>query len=169
METSKIKIRIGNHEFEAEGPSEIVQSQFEAFKQLIASDAATIVNPASSVPKQNPVEDQPKSKLDKIFKTEGRIVSLTASPQTPSDAALLVMLGQKQFRNNDTVTGQEVGDGLDHSGVVVSRVDRIMDAFIQEGSVMKIGQGRATRYRLTNPGLAKAISVANPLADSLPE
>jgi len=169
MDTSKIKIKIGNHEFEAEGPSEVVQSQFEAFKQLIASNPATIVNPASSEAKQNSSQGQPKSKLDKIFKTEGRIVSLTAIPQTPSDAALLVMLGQKQFRNNETVTGQEVGDGLDHSGIVVPRVDRIMDAFIQEGSVMKIGQGRATRYRLTNTGLNKAVNIASPLADSLPE
>ena len=37
MENTRIKIKIGNHEFEAEGPSKIVQEQFEAFKQLIAS------------------------------------------------------------------------------------------------------------------------------------
>ena len=170
METSRIKIKIGNHEFEAEGPPELVQSQFETFKQLIAANPMTIISPSSSDQRINPpVGDQPKSKFDKMFKTEGRIVSLTAMPQTSSDAALLVMFGQKQYRNNDTVTGQEVGDGLDHSGVVVARVDRIMDAFIQEGSVMKIGQGRATRYRLTNTGLNKAVNIADQLASTLPE
>lgn len=168
METSRIKIKIGNHEFEAEGPPELVQSQFEAFKQLIASNPTPIVNPPSSEVKQNPAGKQEPEYIDRIFKTDGRIVSLTAMPQTPSDAALLVMLGQKHYRNNDTVTGQEVGDGLDHSGVIAGRVDRIMDAFIQEGSVMKIGQGRATRYRLTNTGLGKAVNVAGQLIATLP-
>ena len=169
MDTSKIKIKIGDHEFEAEGPTDVVQSQFQAFKELIAAVPVTIVPPPSSGPKLNGQAEQPKSKLEKMFKTEGRIVSLTAIPQTTNDAALLVMLGQKHFRGNDTVTGQEVGDGLDHSGVMAGRVDRIMDAFIQEGSVMKIGQGRATRYRLTNTGMNKAVNVASQLADALPE
>jgi hypothetical protein len=167
METSKIRMKIGDHEFEAEGPPELVQSQFEAFKQLIASNPAPIVNPPSNEVRQN--APQASTGMDKIYRTEGRIVSLTATPQTPNDAALLVMLGQKHYRNNDTVTGQEVGDGLDHSGVVAGRVDRIMDAFIQEGSVMKIGQGRATRYRLTNTGLSKAVNVAGQLVATLPE
>jgi hypothetical protein len=170
VETSRIKIKIGIHEFEAEGPTELVQSQFESFKELIASQPKPIVNPPSTEQKINSADgDESKSKYDKIFKIEARIVSLTASPQTVSDAALLIMLGQKQYRSNDTVTGQEVGDGLDHSGVVVSRVDRVMDSFILEGSVMKIGQGRATRYRLTNTGLNKAIAIADQLVATLPE
>jgi hypothetical protein len=166
MDASKIKIRIGEHEFEAEGPSELVQSQFQTFKEIIENLPKQIVPqmPAETKEDQQP----PQSKFGKIFKLDGRVVSLTAIPQAPSDATLLLMFGQKLLRSNDTVTGQEIGDGLDHSGVVAGRVDRIMDAFIQEGSVMKIGQGRATRYRLTNQGMNKAVNIANPLADSLP-
>ncbi len=37
MDTQKLKMKIGIHEFEAEGPVDIVQSQFAAFKELIAA------------------------------------------------------------------------------------------------------------------------------------
>jgi hypothetical protein len=173
MDISKIKIKIGNHEFEAEGPAEIVQSQFATFKDLIALQPTTILSPPSQTEQQIP-QDQPQSgvqpalQLDKIFKVEGRIVSLTAHAGSPDDATILLMLGQKQFRGNDGVTGQELGDGLEHSGIRVLRVDRIMDKFVKEGLVLKIGLGRASRYRLTNPGLAKAQSVAKDLISNLP-
>jgi hypothetical protein len=173
MDISKIKIKIGNHEFEAEGPAEIVQSQFETFKDLIALQPAAIL-PSPPPPEQQIPQDQPQAasqpalQLDKIFKVEGRIVSLTAHAGSPDDASLLLMLGQKQFRGNDGVTGQELGDGLEHSGIRVPRVDRIMDKFNKEGLVLKIGLGRASRYRLTNPGLAKAQGVAKDLISNLP-
>ena len=35
MDAYRLKIRIGEHEFEAEGPQEAVERQFEAFKELI--------------------------------------------------------------------------------------------------------------------------------------
>jgi hypothetical protein len=43
-----------------------------------------------------------------------------------------------------------------------------MDKFNKEGLVLKIGLGRASRYRLTNPGLAKAQGVAKDLISNLP-
>jgi hypothetical protein len=42
----------------------------------------------------------------------GRIVSLTACPETIEDAALVILLGQRTLRSNDSVTGSEVIDGL---------------------------------------------------------
>ncbi|HZU34009.1 MAG TPA: hypothetical protein VFB79_23050 [Candidatus Angelobacter sp.] len=173
MDTAKIKIRIGDHEFEAEGPAEVVKSQFEAFKELIAMQPRPILLPQPVAEQQLPQDQaqaiaQSTMQLDKIFKVEGRIVSLTAHAGSPDDATLLLMLGQKQFRGNDAVTGQELGDGLEHSGIRVQRVDRIMDKFVKEGLVLKIGLGRATRYRLTNPGMAKSTAVAKELLGNLP-
>jgi hypothetical protein len=43
--TTKIKIRVGDHEFEAEGPVGTVQAQFEAFKELISSVPRISVTP----------------------------------------------------------------------------------------------------------------------------
>src|SRR6266852_1231085 len=35
METFKIRVKLGDHEFEAEGPQEAVERQFETFKELV--------------------------------------------------------------------------------------------------------------------------------------
>src|SRR5205085_10448743 len=66
----------------------------------------------------------------------------------------------KDLRGNPSVTGQELGDGLDQSGRPVPRVDRIMEKAITEAHVLKTGIKRSTRYRLTNQGLAKALNIA---------
>lgn len=173
MDTSKIKIKLGQHEFEAEGPTEMVQSQFLAFKEMIAAltaegIAATpsgSVNPAKT---QREVEDETHVPLDKIMHVEGRVVSLTAKADSAGDAALLILLGQRDLRGNQSATGQEIGDGLAQSGQPANRVDRVLQDAIKENSVMKIGLGRSTRYRLTNQGLQRALGIARELVGQLP-
>jgi hypothetical protein len=166
METTKIKIKIDQHEFEAEGPTEIVQSQFKDFQELIAAlkeqkniTAATTQKQEESFTLQPPVA--PPSVYDRIMSVEGRIVSLTVQAPSESDAVLLLMLGQRTFRSNGTVTGGQIMEGLQQSGVIVPRVDRIMDRLASEGMVIRIGVHRATRYRFTNQGFTKAQEIAN--------
>jgi hypothetical protein len=84
------------------------------------------------------------------------------------DCALLVMLGHKDMRNNLSVTGQEIGDGLAQSGKPVLRVDRIMEKPIENAYVLKTGIKRGTRYRLTNQGNMRALAIAKELIASLP-
>jgi hypothetical protein len=173
METSKIKVKIGPHEFEAEGPTELVQSQFQTFKELVGSMPTPIVPPNPAPVQQNQeIKEQDnktlRAALDRIMHVDGRVVSLMAMPSTPEDAALLILLGQKDLRNNHSSTGQEIGDGLEQSGQPVERVDRILDKAIKEAAVMKIGLGRSTRYRLTNQGLHKALTLARELIAQLP-
>lgn len=173
METSKIRVKIGENEFEAEGPTEIVQEQFLAFKEIIRlssdkqksrSDAELVKDITSHFV----ADGIPMLMLDKIMDVSGRIVSLTALPATPEDAALLIMLGHRDLRQNPTVTGQEIGDGLAQSGRPVPRVDRIMESAIDEAAVLKTGVKRATRYRLTNQGLVKAQGLARDLIATIP-
>ena len=38
METTRIRLKIGIHEFEAEGPTEIVNEQFASFKEMISNE-----------------------------------------------------------------------------------------------------------------------------------
>jgi hypothetical protein len=173
MDTTKIKIKIGNHEFEAEGPVETVQAQFDIFKDLVGTTLAQSTptpaiqaRSATAIPSNS--GELPHIPLEKIVHVSGRVVSLTALPATTEDAALLIILGHKDLRNNVSVTGQEIGDGLAQSGRPVARVDRVMDKAITEAHVLKTGIKRATRYRLTNQGLTKALNVANDLIASLP-
>ena len=172
MEISRIKVKIGEHEFDAEGPIEVVKEQFSAFKELLSSTSAHAKSSATATCKQNidnksVTESLGSKALDNIMHCEGRIVSLTAIPPTIEDSALLIMLGHKDLRDNSSVTGQEIGDGLAQSGKKVARVDRVMQTAIEQSLVLKTGIKRATRYRLTNQGLAKAISLAKELIETV--
>lgn len=173
MEISKIRIKIGDHEFEAEGPSDSVQSQFEAFRQLISMVPSNPAEKTSHDDKENPQNQHINTlsshvPLERILRATGRIVSLTAIPQSIEDAALLIMLGHKDLRNSDSVTGQEIGDGLAQSGRPVPRTDRIMEKPIAAAFVLKSGYKRSTRYRLSNVGHQKAVSLARDLIATLP-
>lgn len=163
MADYKLKIKVGPHEFEAEGPAEAVQSQFEAWKELIATtprqtNDSTVTN-AKQEESQRESTETPLQ-LDKIFRAEGRVVSLTAPPNSEQEASLLILLGQRHYRSNESVTGSEVMDGLQQSGYRVPRVDRILEGLATDGLVIRTGMHRATRYRLTNQGLARAQAIA---------
>lgn len=159
MDAYKLKIKIGEHEFEAEGPTEVVQAQFEAFRELVS---ATPARPASS--QSTPVITTPVTndelKLERVMRHEGRVVSLTARGASVEDEIMLVLLGQKLLRDNDSVTGGEIIDGLRLTGRTMNRVDYQLDKMTDAGEVITIGTGRARRYRLTNQGLTKGRDLA---------
>ena len=159
METQRLKAKIGEHEFDAEGPVEIVQAQFQAWKELIASTSAK--HNVSTQPHENQGKTEGETnKLNKIIRLDGRVVSLTIKPTSETDAALLVLYGQRMFRENESVTASELRDGLQHSGYRFARVDRLMQPLCDEGMVVRIGAKKATRYRLINPGMARATELA---------
>jgi hypothetical protein len=173
METTKIRLKVGSHEFEAEGPPEVVQAQFEAFRELISKQTEKQEEKPSAIPQELKQDEEvtnrlPHLPLERIVRATGRIVSLTALPASTEDAALLIMLGHKDLRNHENVTGQEIGDGLAQSGRPVSRTDRIMEKPIASACVLKSGLKRSTRYRLSNVGHQKALLLARDLIASLP-
>lgn len=164
MDIYKIKVKIGENEFEAEGPRDVVQSQFESFREMIASASThkeTTLPPAAG---SNEVvfTGQPPD-LNRIMQVNGRVVSLTAPTKSAENAALLILFGQKMWRANEAVTGGEIKEGLHISGMRLDRIDRMLEKMADEGTVMKIGAHRASRYRLTSPGIAKANEIAKEL------
>ena len=106
-----------------------------------------------------------KHKITQIYR---RYVSLTVRPGSVEDALLLTLLGQRTLRANDTVTGSELTDGLRQSGLNVGRVDWRLEKMANEGLIIKIGSGRASRYRLTNQGMSKAQDIARNLISTVP-
>lgn len=175
----RLRVKIGQHEFEAEGTSEVVQQQFEAFKELVASSPLT--SPAHpqaeehgesegiAVGDPKPVAQYIDGDLDKIMRVEGRVVSLTVPPQDVGEALLLILYGQKILRGVDQVTGSEVIDGLTATGgFSPSRVDRLLDGMGKQGDVIVSGERRGKRYRLTNTGLSTARQHASRLIELVP-
>ncbi len=170
MDTYKLKIKIGEHEFAAEGPVEVVQAQFGAFKDLITA-MPTKPQAAPSQPNQEEsvaANQPPHLPLERILKVDGRLVSLTAKCDTVDEAVLLILLGQKDFRANQEVTGAEIMDGLKQSGYKLSRVDHVMDKLSADGSTITMGIHRGRRYRLSNSGLGKTLKVAKEVIETVP-
>jgi len=173
MDSYRIKVKIGNNEFDAEGAPEIVKAQFEAFKELITSlpvhNDTPIPAPAQQVAQSPQVTgDQEQPNFERMFKVQGRVISLTALPANVIDAVLLTLFGQRTFRNNDAITGAEIKDGLLQSGYRLDRVDRFVDKLTADGLVIKIGIGKASRYRLTNQGMARATGLAREVLATIP-
>jgi hypothetical protein len=167
----RMKIKVGDHEFEAEGPADVVNEQFKAFTDLIAKLPASAPHQTHSPARADEStgimaaerRDMPSadSALDKIMRLDGRVISLTARPKSAEEAVLLLLYGQKVMRDNDSVTGSEVIDGLTATGgMQVARVDRLLEKAARDGDAIVIGERRGKRYRLTNAGLMKARTIA---------
>lgn len=175
MDNYKLKIRLGDHEFEAEGPVDVVQAQFAEFRDLLNSLPAKKEPDQVSLPLQDdPMAEQvskvptPHLHLEKILKVEGRKVSLTAQCETVEEAVLLILLGQMEFRGSQEVTGAEIMDGLKQSGWVMERIDKTLDKLSREGNVHTMGINRGRRYRLTNLGKRTALGFADELLKTVP-
>jgi hypothetical protein len=170
----RMRLKIGAHEFEAEGPVNVVQEQVKRFMDLIASLPSDVVahpyyeQKNSEIPTPaivaTPAVPADVTTLGRIMKLDNRTISLTARPTSAGDAVLLLLLGQKMLRENDAVTGGEVMAGIAATGgLAIPRVDRLLEKMAREGDVIVIGEHRAKRYRLTNTGLAKARQITNDL------
>ena len=176
-ETQRLKIKVGEHEFEAEGPTEVVQAQLATFHDLIVSISASTIPAAPTVAPPQEKQSAPQEPngavsfphlpLEKILKVEGRVVSLTAKCDTVDHAVLLILLGQKEFRSNQEVSGSEIMDGLKQSGYILGRVDYTLDKLSSDGNVITIGIRCARRYRLTNQGLKQALNIAKEVLNTV--
>ena len=105
MDSHKLKIKVGQHEFEAEGDAETVKAQFNIFKELVSG---SVIEPP---PPQPPSQDEPAKppaiqaetttgedvdgQLSKIMKVDKRTVSLTVRAGNIDEAVLLLVYGQK--------------------------------------------------------------------------
>ncbi len=173
--TTRFKMKVGEHEFDAEGSADSVREIFQAWQELVKL-AVTSPAPVQPPPQftapidardlvaQPQKADEPNSidsALPRIMRLENRTVSLTARPSSVHDAILVMLYGQKTLRNNDAVTGAELLSGLASTGgFAVSRLDRILDKLAEDGDVLAFGERRGKRYRLTNTGIGKARSLA---------
>lgn len=172
MADYRLKVKIGGHEFDAEGSEEAVKSQFEAFKDLILNlpknklETTESVEPAMQPPPN--IAPVTNTSVDRIFRADGRVISLTAPPASETDAVLLVLYGQRYYRNNENPTGSEIIDGLEQSGYRTPRIDRILRGLADDGAVIITGAHRGKRYRLTNQGNTRAEGVAKDTLARLP-
>lgn len=173
METTRIKVRIGDAEFEAEGPQELITKQFDSFmavvsatpkKEPTAPPSAAVggpTQPASGAAPPTPASEVASAVMERVFR-QGDTLSLAALPNgenASSDAMLALLYGYMKIKNETTVTGTSLMKSAKLSGVSVDRVDRLMAA--NQDLVLAAGVRKARRYQLNNRGIARAAQIIN--------
>jgi len=171
MSTYKLRVKLGAHEFEAEGPVEAVKKQFESWQKLIASITATA--PATATLQGTASSTIPVSRVTEIRTPAGyagpldvfnvddkrKIVTLQAHPtgeNKEADAGLLILYGYKEIEKRDDVPVTKLKESLAVSGLRPNRIDRALAPHSRAGFILKAGRGKGGKYRLTNTGYAKA-------------
>jgi hypothetical protein len=158
MTALKIKIKIGENEFEAEGPPDAVQAQVSTFAKLLGREETQ----EKETPPVAPVPEPPPA-IEKIIRVEGKYVLLTVASQSPADAVLVLLLGYK-VRGVPAVAGMQIMAGLRKSGYDIDRADYILKRYATTGDIVVSGKFRRRRYRLTTDGVEKAQKIAQALA-----
>jgi hypothetical protein len=172
--SSKIRVKIGDHEFEAEGPAAEVAKQFAAWKELIAAITSGPHPPRS--PELSKGDDKSKDTGKhhsqgtlRIFALDEKrkLVTLKAHPTTDSrnaDALLLLLYGFKELQDMDEVPVTTLGDAVKVSGISVARIDRAIASYVGT-LVLKTGRAKGSKYRLSNTGLTEAEQLAKQMSE----
>ncbi|MGB8985663.1 MAG: hypothetical protein WCC37_03430 [Candidatus Sulfotelmatobacter sp.] len=171
METYKLHIKIGQHEFQGEGPEETVKKSFEDWKFLMSSlPAAEISKPAAAQSQvvNGSMTPRDGDLLAKMFVLDEKrgLVTLRILPRgddREADAALLVLFGFHEMKAQDEVLVTQLKPALKQSGCNINRVDAVVAKYQREGLINKGGSGKGGKYSLTNSGLEKAAAIARGL------
>lgn len=175
MDTYKLRVKIGIHEFEAEGPAEVVKAQFEDWKTLVSSMPSSAAAPHVSDPAKRLL-----SRVTEVQTSEGpavpwdifnsdekrKLLTLRVHPTSDTrdaDAALLILYGYKQYYQQDEVLVTKLKESLEVSGLRPDRIDRILGVHAKAGLVLKTGRAKGGKYRLTNTGFNRADEMAREL------
>ena len=173
---------MGEHEFEADGPPDVVASQLAIWKDLIGSvGAGPTASPAASESRgqssgiskddarTQPLQDDGAAR---IFQADDRsdLVTLRVHPrgdQRESEALLLLVLGFKLLRNVEDVLVTKLKESVRVSGLSIDRIDRAAEPSLNGRLMLKSGRGKGGRYRLTHTGLEMARRIANEIASTM--
>jgi hypothetical protein len=164
----KIQVKLGDAEFNAEGPEAIVKAAFEEF--LRARELAAQAPP--STPSAIPPTPEPNGRresepsipidqglLDRVFQKYDDIVSLrmlpsSINPDWQADSVILLLYGFWRLANVSEVPVTKLNQGLRRSGIGVIRVDGIVD--VHKRLYMKGGVRSGGHYTLNTQGKATA-------------
>jgi hypothetical protein len=157
----RLKVRVGQAEFEAEGPEETVKDQFDLFLRAIEGTHRSNGEKKNAfLPEKNGHSDDVLREMwEQFYIMEGdEDVSLKVLPRTENasaDAILLLMYGYLVLRNKDVIGAANLLAMGKKSGLRIDRIDRSMpDEYSRYYG--KRGNRRGCCYSLNNQGKAFA-------------
>jgi hypothetical protein len=168
-DTKRIKLKIGDAEFEADVPPDQVQPMYDQClaaignRPGISTKAAAPETPNGVVP---PIP-QPQGAMDEVILTKlyevrsDGVITLRALPrgeQKEADTFLLLLYGYRRIKNEEPVLGTQLLQSAKYSGMAEMRP---ADAFwATEQFVIRGGVKKGSTYQLNNPGVTKAEEIA---------
>jgi hypothetical protein len=166
--TNRIKIKLGNAEFEAEGTEESVQSQYErflqAFERMSSKEPAvqTLQNGTQepAQPTTGPFDD---ALLSRIFDVrQDGVVALKVLPkgqEKEADSLLLILFGYWRLKNEERIGATQLIRAAQYSGIPVNSPAQALA--IHDRYFIRGGQRKGTTYCLNNQGKALAEGIAS--------
>jgi hypothetical protein len=185
-DTTKLRLKVGPHEFEAEGPEEVVAKYLAIWRDAINRPPDAPAEPeiraiSPTVGDGTPQPDAP-SPPDPLIDPEGvpkdrlarlvvfddrrqmyRLRVIPIGPDAVGDAVLVLLYGALKLRGEDEMLATRLVGALQGSGMTVERVDRDAAMHMRERWVTRYGVGKGGRYRLTSTGMLRAKDVAEAL------
>jgi hypothetical protein len=175
MEIARLRVKIGAHEFEAEGPRQIVATYFEAWKQLVAvhsPSAGAVVPPLTRADAASgaPAASDPAGCDLFAVDRQRNLLTLRVSPAGDADAALLLLYGFRQYGVDDgqQLLATRLQAALAASGHRRVRLDRTLARHRAARLVKKTGRRKGSTYELTPAGAQRAETLARALQARLP-
>jgi len=167
-ELFKLRMKVGEHEFEATGRHEQVIAQLEGWKQL------TALSSTSALPGGRATinDDAPTRKLFAIDAAKQLLtlrIKLAGQRRNP-DAALLLLYAFRTWLAPDGVgemPAERLKAALVASGYRPKRLDRAIAPYLERGWIHQSGRYRRIAYTLTTAGLEHADAVVSHLAKRL--
>jgi len=169
MNPYRIQVKIGAHEFQAEGSEDSVRADYRDFLQSIQTKQgefeASNQTASTGAVAAGAAADLTINELNALFKTEGDMLSLVHIPNTPqrvADGLLLTLLGfEAQMHQREVSAGTLIESARETGLGSMDRIDRVVAPHREYLNVG--GSRRGTRYSLNNRGRTYAIGVARGL------
>lgn len=164
MDNLRVKIKIGEREFEAEGAREAVEARLAEAQFWLLKEPRNEPNPAKDTPNSEKIEaEHPTYDVDRGRRT----VRLRVLPprgevlQRLSNALLLLLYGYNSLLGRSEVPVTRMAEDLRMSGFAgLRRLSRAFDRLEREGLASRSGAGKGTQYRATLPGLESGKTLA---------
>ena len=167
--TKKLRVKIGDAEFEAEGSEESVKQDYAEFLgklEELKKKPSTVNNAQNKIHLPIDLGEADPERVSRVFKVEDDMVSLTFLPRTENaqaDALMLLLYGYLLLKEQQMVLGTQLTRAANQSGLGMDRVDRSLGQYEAENLVLKGGAKKGTRYGLNNQGKIRAQQILNAL------
>ena len=174
----RLRIRIGDAEFDGEGEEQTIREQYQLFLEALSSappqrepislranpqqqtDNPTTTTTPPPAPTGANGGDFDQSLLERAFAQTKDIISLRHLPEgrnREADALLALLYGYLKLKGERDVYGVRLMKAAIQSGLSIDRVDRVIAA--HRGYFIRGGARRGAHYSLNNQGERKVEQV----------